>query len=466
MVGLYCRVSTDEQAQQGFSIDNQKERLAAYCLSQGWTEYRFYIDDGYTGTNMDRPALQRMIRHIQEGKIKTVLVYKLDRLGRKQKDVLHLLEDVFEKNGVAFKSATEPFDTSTPLGKAMLGILAVFAQLERDTIVERVTSGRRQRIRKGMWYGGRDPFGYRWNKETQTLEIVPEEAALVREVYRRYLQGQSLLALSDWIAERSTAREWTHATIRDMLIRPIYAGLLPVAGELVEGNHEVIIDIQTWELAQKEMARRRDGLTPAGRYLMTGLLQCGVCGGPVVHLYARQKGKYQYEYYACKAQHVRRKDGGTGCSLGYKKVSEINNWVIDRLKQLALNPEDVAAELSANQEPANNDRLIADLKAKLKAVDEKLERWYTAFEEGALNPGQLRDRIAALDEEKKTLQLRLEELDDSPKTDRSETIFDTLQTIGQAWDYLTLEEQQSVLRAAISKVILHKDREPEFVWNV
>lgn len=465
MVGLYIRVSTDEQAQQGFSIDNQKERLAAYCISQGWIDYRFYIDDGYTGTNMDRPALRRMIRHIQEGKIKTVLVYKLDRLGRKQKDVLHLLEDVFEKNGVAFKSATEPFDTSTPLGKAMLGILAVFAQLERDTIVERTTSGRRQRIRKGMWHGGREPFGYRWNKETQTLEIVPEEAALVRGVYKRYLQGHSMSALCDWISERSKARVWTHATIRDMLDRPIYTGYLNLVGQLVEGNHEVIIDPETWHMVQAERKRRTDDLPPVGKYLLTGLLQCGVCGGPVVHLFLNTRG-YKYEYYACKAQHVRRRDGGKGCSLGYKKVSEINDWVINRLKQFALNPDVVAAELSSIQVSENDDRIIMDLQAKLKAVDEKLERWYDAFEQGMLNPSQLRERIAALEEEKKTLQLRLEELDNTPNTDRSEMIIDSLQTIGRAWDYLTFEEQQAVLRAAISKVILHKDRDPEFVWNV
>lgn len=467
IIALYVRVSTDEQVQHGFSIDNQKERLAAYCTSQGWADYRFYIDDGYTGTNTDRPALQRMIRHIQEGKIKTVLVYRLDRLGRKQKDVLHLLEDVFDKNGVPFKSATEPFDTSTPLGKAMLGILAVFAQLERDTIVERVTSGRRQRIRRGKWYGGREPFGYHWNKETTTLEIVPEEAALVREVYKRYLQGQSMSAIADWVAERSKARKWSHVPIRDMLERPIYTGHLNLIGDLVEGNHEVIIDMDTWQMVQSERQRRIADLTPVGKYLLTGLLRCGVCGGTVVHLQLSQRGKYKYEYYACQRQHVRRREGGTGCSLGYKKVFEVDAWVVERLKQLALNPLEVTAELADNQDSrSTNEQLILDLQKQLQDVEVKLERWYTAFEEGELQPAKVRARTDALEEEKKALLLRLEELDDTPKVDRSGVIADTIHTIGQDWDYMTLDEQQAVLRLAISKVVLHKNADPEFIWNI
>ena len=166
-VGLYCRVSTEEQAASGFSIDHQQSRLKAYCESQGWAKYSLYTDDGYTGTNLNRPQMQRMMKDIETGKIDTVLVYKLDRLSRHQKDVLYLLEDLFEHYGVVFKSATEPFDTSTPLGRAMIGILAVFGQLERDTIIERTKSGKSERTKQGLWYGGPVPFGYEWSTSEQ-----------------------------------------------------------------------------------------------------------------------------------------------------------------------------------------------------------------------------------------------------------------------------------------------------------
>lgn len=111
-IALYCRVSTEEQAATGFSIDHQQSRLAAFCASQGWDKFSFYIDDGYTGTNLKRPQMQRLISDIQAGVIKIVVVYRLDRLSRHQKDVLFLLEDLFEQNHVVFKSATEPFDLS------------------------------------------------------------------------------------------------------------------------------------------------------------------------------------------------------------------------------------------------------------------------------------------------------------------------------------------------------------------
>lgn len=256
-VAIYIRVSTEEQAQHGYSIDAQKDRLIAYCTSQGWSDYKIYIDDGYTGTKMIRPALNRLIRHIEDGKIDLVVVYKLDRLSRKQLDVLYLLEEVFEKHNVGFKSATEPFETTTPFGKAMIGILAVFAQLERDMIVERTTIGRRQRVSKGEWYGGRIPFGYKMNRETKQLEIVPEEAKIIKEIYKMYLQGNSRLSIAEWAAERTKARVIDHSVIRNILSRPVYMGKLSNAGNVVDGKHEAIIDEKTWHAVQKETKERK-----------------------------------------------------------------------------------------------------------------------------------------------------------------------------------------------------------------
>jgi len=469
MIALYCRVSTDEQAQQGYSIENQRERLEAYCRSQGWTDYQFYIDDGFTGTNMDRPALKRMIRHIEQGLIQTVVVYKLDRLGRRQKDVLFLLEDIFDANGVTFKSATEPFDTSTPLGKAMLGILAVFAQLERDTIIERVTAGRRQRIRRGLWYGGRIPFGYRWNKEKQMLEVVPDEAELIREAYSRLLRGHSYLSIAEWLNSKTNVRIFTHNIVRDMLKRPIYAGYLNNDGVLVRGNHEAIVDMETFERAQKEIQRRKDGAPPTGDYLLSGLLRCGVCGSKVIHVIRHSKWNDKsksYHYYACQARHVRRKDRPTSCTLPYKRMEEMDAWVSDAIKRISLNPDVVRQEIE-KQVSVTDERLavIEELEKALEDVNRKLERWYTAFEQGVIDPAQLKGRIDALEEEKRKILERLSE-EDVPKEDNTTELIEELKTIGKAWDYLTFEERQEVLRIVINQIIIHPDREPEIIWNV
>jgi site-specific DNA recombinase len=414
--------------------------------------------------------MKRLIRHAEEKEIDLVLVYKLDRLGRKQKDVLHLLEDVFEKHNVAFKSATEPFDTSTPLGKAMIGILAVFAQLERDMIVERTTTGRRQKASQGIWYGGRIPFGYNWNQQTQTLEIVPEEAAIVKEIFKRYLQGQSRLAIAEWASSRTKARFFDHCVIRDMLARPIYMGKLVNAGTLVEGKHEPIIDEETWYAVQREYSRRKDGLSPLGDYLLTGLLECGVCGSGIVHVkritHKRNK-TYQYDLYACRNQHVRRKDRSDYCDLGYFRREKIEEWVVEEMKSVALKPKKINEFIKQKSRHTVDQNLVSSLETKLKAVVEGLENLYEAIQTGEIKASYVSGRIKKLEEEREAIERQLEDLkDEMPKIIEPRNMLYLVREVADAWDLLTEDEQKMMIRKVIKKVILKKDEDPEIVWNV
>ena len=148
-VALYPRVSTQEQAKEGYSIGEQIERLTDYCKAMRWEVYKIYTDPGYSGGNTDRPGLQEMIKDVEAGLIDKVVVYKLDRLSRSQLDTLYLIEKVFLANGTDFVSMSENFDTSTPFGRAMIGILAVFAQLEREQIKERMGMGKEDALDAG-----------------------------------------------------------------------------------------------------------------------------------------------------------------------------------------------------------------------------------------------------------------------------------------------------------------------------
>ena len=134
MIALYSRVSTTEQAKEGYSIGEQQDRLKAYCDSRGWKGYKHFVDGGFSGAKIDRPGLQEMIEGIHAGSIKKVIVYKLDRLSRSQKDTLELIEDVFIPNDVDFISITENLDTGSAFGRASIGLMACFAQLERENI--------------------------------------------------------------------------------------------------------------------------------------------------------------------------------------------------------------------------------------------------------------------------------------------------------------------------------------------
>ena len=193
-VAIYVRVSTQEQAEEGYSIDAQLERLRAYCTARGWTIADEYVDPGYSGAKLERPAMQRLIHDVRSRKndIDAVLVFKLDRLSRSQKDTLYLIEDVFITNQVDFISINESFDTSTPYGMVMIGILSAFAQFERENIKLRTQMGLTERAKDGYWRGGgKPPIGYRYDRERGTLVIDPYEAAQIRELFdlfvnRRY----------------------------------------------------------------------------------------------------------------------------------------------------------------------------------------------------------------------------------------------------------------------------------------
>jgi site-specific DNA recombinase len=198
----YIRVSTEEQSSEGQSLDNQLARITAYADSQGWELKEVYREEGFSGRVINRPQLSRMIADVQGGKFNVILVYKVDRLTRKQKDLWYLLEDVFEDNSVGFKSVTEPFDTTTAQGKAFLGMLAVFAQLERDTIAERTRDTLANKTANGEWVG-RIPFGFRIGK-TGELEKDPDGQRIIAKIRRLRRQGRSLREIASRVGVSHT----------------------------------------------------------------------------------------------------------------------------------------------------------------------------------------------------------------------------------------------------------------------
>lgn len=196
-VAIYVRVSTLEQAEEGYSIEEQIDTLKKFCEVKKWTVTKVYSDPGFSGSNIERPGLSNLIKDAKNQYFDTVLVYKLDRLSRSQKDTLYLIEDVLGVNDISFVSLNENFDTATPFGKAMIGILAVFAQLEREQIRERMTMGKVGRAKSGKAMSWRwTAFGYRYPDDgsRDTYEIVPLEAKIVQQIYDDYLMVYPLLS--------------------------------------------------------------------------------------------------------------------------------------------------------------------------------------------------------------------------------------------------------------------------------
>ena len=267
MIALYERVSTQDQKENGYSIGEQIERLAAFCRSRGWSKYKHFTDAGYSGGNMNRPALQDMIAGIEKGTITRVIVYKLDRLSRSQKDTIELLEDVFMPHGVDFISVCENFDTGSAFGKAMIGMFSVFAQLEREQIKERSAIGKEARAKDGKWHGGSCvPIGYDY--KNGELIVNEYEAMQVREVFRMYTTGYTFTEIMNNLNGRGINHrygQWNMTTIRKILTSPTYIGKLIYRGEIYEGRQKAIIDEKTFNAA-REWIENNDILKKSAEY--------------------------------------------------------------------------------------------------------------------------------------------------------------------------------------------------------
>jgi len=245
--GAYIRVSTDEQAENGYSMQLQRERIAAQIIAKGWELFRMYEDGGQSGGKIDRPALSRMLEDIEAGSIQAVVIYKLDRLSRKQRDTMYLIEDVFLRHGVELVSISESLDTSSPTGRAMIGMLSVFAQLERDTITERLSSGRKQKAKSGGYAGGNTAIGYAAARGSKTLVADDTKADAVRLVFQLHAQGLKLQQIADVLnAQGHTTKQGNvfrpTQIMRILRRRGFYEGIYTYGGVTAFGQHCAIIE--------------------------------------------------------------------------------------------------------------------------------------------------------------------------------------------------------------------------------
>ena len=348
-----------------------------------------------------------------------------------------------DRHEVAFKSATEPFDTSTPLGRAMLGILAVFGQLERDTIIERTKFGLQQRARRGLWHGASYPFGYQMN-EHGILEVIPDEAALVREVFAKFIAGESRRSIANWLAKRTTSRYVDPTFILKMIQRRTYVGSLVMKGCEFAGRHEPIIDEETFRAAQRELNSRLARKGARGPYLLSGLMTCAVCGGPVHYITTREKkasGKV-YTYVRVVCRNKRRGDCKTR-SFVHHQIEEL---VIERIRSLELAEDLWPLPVDSKQNATH----LPKLQRELDQLEAQRDRLVDAIQTGALPVGLVKDRLEKLEQSRRAVLVQIEDGTAPASTKRDDTqvegAFDSVQFL---WDDLTFAEQRQIIRLLI-----------------
>jgi len=249
-VALYARVSTEDQAKEGFSLDAQRERLRAFCHAQNWTVAKEYVDDGHSGRDVKRPAYQAMMAE-REGWDK-VLVIKMDRIHRNSRNFMEMMDDLREW-GKDFVSATESLDTSTAMGRFVMDIIQRIAQLESEQIGERVYMGMAQKHKQGKGLlGFRRPYGYEY--VDGKLVVNGRESAIVRRIFREYANGATLHAIAGALNAEGVPsqrnRQWSKSGLRYMLRNPVYVGKIRWDAQVRDDEHDAIVDLRTWDAAQ------------------------------------------------------------------------------------------------------------------------------------------------------------------------------------------------------------------------
>ena len=407
MIALYTRVSTQEQANEGYSIKEQEERLKKYCELMDWKPCKVYADPAYSGANMERPSLQELIHDVEHGKISKVIVLKLDRLSRSQLDTLFLIEKVFNANNCDFISITENFDTSTPFGKAMMGMLAVFAQLEREQIKERMSIGREARIKEGKWYGGGyTAIGYDYRDGH--LVINPYEAMQIREIFDSFLHGKRPYELERIFGKKGYSHKygkWTGHRIKSVLQNDIYIGNLKLNNESVQGNHEPIIDEETFEKAQILLSQQRQSHAKQQSTYLGGLLFCAKCGARYGVMQAGRNG-HRHKYYVCysksksKPSMVRDPD----CDNKNYPIHKLDEMIFGEIRKLKLDPAMMQEEPDT---PQDHTEII---RKELDKIDAQRNRLLNLYSLGTIEAEELESLLNPLTEKKKGLLDTMESL--------------------------------------------------------
>lgn len=453
---LYVRVSTTEQAEKGYSIDEQIDRLTAYCKAMSWHVVKVYTDAGYSGGNTDRPALKDLIADVSGGSFDAVVVYKLDRLSRSQRDTLTIIEG-FLDNGTDFVSMTENFDTSTPFGKATIGILSVFAQLEREQIKERCSLGRAGRAKEGKYHGGGYiPIGYDY-KDGQLIVNVAESAQ-IKEIHKLYQQGETFRSISKIFKDKGYSHKygmWEVYRISRVIKNPLYAGYITHKGELFKGDHEPIISEDCFQKTKDIINARNAVKSPhIGRSLLGGLLFCGRCNAR--YGISRTSGTNPYQYYCC---HSRRKMSyhlikDPNCKNKNWRKDDLDNLVINEIKKLKNEP------LNVPDQSQNEDKSALIL-AEIEKTEKQKSRFMDLYGSGLFDIDELENKIRPLNDKKARLTTELEKLNAEPDVRKTAALIETFSDVLENGDP---EQVRLLVRSLIRKIEIDGEDVTIF-WN-
>ena len=499
-VAIYCRVSTTEQAEEGYSIDEQNIKIREYCEREGHEIYNLYEDRGISGKNItNRPGIKQLLQDATENKFDLVIVWKLNRISRKLLDILNIVE-LLNKHNIAFRSLTENFETETPSGKLQLNIMGAIGEFERETIAENVKMGLLARAKEGRWNGG-VVLGYDLvelnnegkKRKNTVLKINEKEANTVRRIFELYSQGHGYKAVVNRVNKEGHKtkrnREFAVSTVKEILQNPVYIGKIrynvrqdwskkrrnninanPI---LSDGIHEPIIDVETWNKVQvilKERSKKHNKIYDS-EFPLTGILRCPVCGAGMTinrSTAKRKDGTRRInEYYSCGNW----KNKGTAvCNSNSIRVEVADEYVLNKIMEV-INDETILRKVVDNINKNKSTKLkptleqLEQINKEIEKLTDKKSKNIELFEDGILDKIELSIRVKSINDDIEKLKYREQELKQDLQLAEGEPIpFEIINEVMQRFKEVflgmsTSQQRKQLIHLLVSKITINKERE-------
>ncbi len=499
-VAIYCRVSTVEQAEEGYSIDEQNLKIREYCEREGHEIYNLYEDRGISGKNItNRPGIKQLLQDATENKFDLVIVWKLNRISRKLLDILNIVE-LLNKHNIAFRSLTENFETETPSGKLQLNIMGAIGEFERETIAENIKLGMGAKARLGEWCGGvvlgydivEIPSDGKKRKSTK-LQINEREANTVRRIFDLYSQGYGYKAVVNRVNKEGykTKRnnEFAVATVKEILKNPVYIGKIrynvrqdwskkrrnninpnPI---LSDGKHEPIIDMETWNKVQvilKERSKKHNKIYDS-EFPLTGILKCPVCGAGMTISRSTSKRKdgtkKVLEYYSCGNW----KNKGTAvCKSNSIRVEVADEYVLNKIMTL-INNKSILKKVIDNINKNKSSKLqptideLDRITNEINKLNTKKSKNIELFEDGILDKNELSIRVKSINDDIDKLKYREQELIQEVQLAEGEPVpFEIIKEIMDRFKEIflnmsTSQQRKQLIHLLVSQITMNEKRE-------
>ncbi len=476
---IYTRKSTNENLDSDFnSLDAQREACELYIQSQtreGWIALDERYDDGaYSGATMDRPAVKRLLADVEADRIDVIVVYRIDRLSRNLLDFTQT-QHFLEQHGCSFVSVSEQFNTKTPMGRFAMHVVSSFSEMEREVIAERIRDKVAASKRRGKWMGGTPPLGYDVDRRRKRLVVNKEEAALVRFIFRRYLQFRSVMALINELNEKGLTtkswttksgakrkgRSWNKSHIHRLLNNPVYIGKVRHKEATYPGEHEAIIENSLWDEVHRTI--KSEGRNPSGRShthaLLKGIIRCGHCKTSMGVTFTK-KGDKRYRYYLC---HNANKNGYAACPIRTAPAGDIENLVLIQIRRILSSPEIVAETFRQVEELERHEREEQDarknaLREELTTIRAAAERMRDTENHTDLigeELGALEGKIGKLTRELEAIETETAYYRQYPLSEKE--LGDELARLNRLWDELFPAERARIVHMLVDEITISEN---------